>query len=159
MPSESLRDCGPSSRLDNQLFSMRLVGRCGGVSGVYGVEVSCDTICHASVLYVTVYMSMSVQMLHLEEELNNIERIVRRVEVANDKTQHHSSSGIVITPPSDTHHPSRSQLSSYGYAEAVTAPRADLMVDLIQQYSDLIASIERAATKHVNVQVRCGVDE
>lgn len=112
-------------------------------------------------------------MLKLEEELDTIERIVRRVEIANDKGQHYGPSGVAITPPSDLHsmYPNGRPLGSsssgnshlisyggngtpYGFTEAVNTPRADLMVDLIQQYTDLIANIERASSKQINVQVR-----
>lgn len=101
-----------------------------------------------------------LQILHLEEELAGIERLVRRVEVANDKGQNYGSSGITITPASDLH-PSRPYggHAAFGFAEAVNTPRADLMVDLIQQYTDLMANIDRLAAKQINVQVDFPTDD
>jgi hypothetical protein len=43
--------------------------------------------------------------------------------------------------------------------EAVTNPRADMMVELIQQYADLMNSIERLTNKQLMVQVEYPTDD
>jgi FtsZ-binding cell division protein ZapB len=119
------------------------------------------------IIEVLLLLSMSIltplQILHLEEELASIERLVRRVEVANEKGQNYGSSGITITPASDLHPHQSSRPygghSAFGFAEAVNTPRADLMVDLIQQYTDLMSNIDRAASKQINVQVDFPTDD
>lgn len=111
-------------------------------------------------------------MLHIDEELQNIENLVRRVEAANDKGQVHAQTGVTITsasslPQHDHRHMphayspqvgwkglnSHSGASSNNSFETVNVPRADLMVELIQQYTELVNSIEAAATKQITVQV------
>jgi hypothetical protein len=115
-------------------------------------------------------------MLHLDEELQVIENLVRRVEIANDKGQVHSQTGVTITSASalnDTRHSYNPQVSWKGISsssgpgaassnksfETVNIPRADLMVELIQQYTDLVNSIEAAATKQITVQVDFPTDD
>lgn len=113
------------------------------------------------------------QMLHIDEELNNIEKLVRRVEVANDKGRLHSQSGVTVTsssvPPENgySYSPHVSWKGIHNGTggtkrnafETVNVPRADLMVELIQQYSDLVHAIEAAATKHISVQVDFPTDD
>lgn len=116
-------------------------------------------------------------MLHIDEELQSIENLVRRVEVANDKGQVHAQTGVTITSASSLHEHRPAHTGAYspqvgwkglhehmgvggaGPAaarnafETVNVPRADLMVELIQQYTELVNSIEAAATKQISVQV------
>jgi hypothetical protein len=109
-------------------------------------------------------------MLHIDEELHVIENLVRRVEVANDKGQLHSQTGVTITSASSLHENRHAYNPQVGWKglqdsagagagvsksafETVNVPRADLMVELIQQYTDLVNAIESAATKQITVQV------
>ena len=81
----------------------------------------------------------------LEGELDSIERVVRKVEQANEAgAPHDGSSNISL----------RSAASpDLTAVESVRAPRAAGMVDLIQQSPDISASIERLATRALSVQV------
>lgn len=83
------------------------------------------------------------QILQLEEELEGIERIVRRVEQANEDGLYHSASGVLLT----------SALPGDAAVETVRAPRAASMVELIQQFADINSNIERLASKPLTVQV------
>lgn len=87
--------------------------------------------------------SINHQILQLEEELDAIERVVRRVEVANRDSHKASSNGVLITTalPHDTP------------IESINAPRADCMVELIQQFSDVSSNIEKLSVKPITVQV------
>lgn len=116
-------------------------------------------------------------MLHLDEELHVIENLVRRVEVANDQGRVHSQTGVTVTSASSVGHDSRHSYSPHvGWKglstaphsasnphsasyETVNVPRADLMVELIQQYTDLVNAIETAATKQITVQVDFPTDD
>ena len=104
----------------------------------------------------------------MDEELHAIENLVKRVEGANDKNQMHSQSGITITSASAMHdnkstytpqinwkglQDNTGAASSLNAFETVNIPRADLMVEIIQQYTDLVSAIEAAATKQITVQV------
>jgi hypothetical protein len=93
------------------------------------------------------------QIIQIEEELEGIERIVRRVEQANDdgsgSYQTNVSTGVLLTSAMPGVHP----------IESIRAPRAASMVELIQQYGDLNSHIERLATKPITVQVDFATDD
>lgn len=89
------------------------------------------------------------QILQLEEELESIERIVRRVEQANDDGLYHSATGVLLTSAAPGNTP----------VETVRAPRAASMVELIQQFADLSSLIERISAKTVTVQVDFPTDD
>lgn len=86
------------------------------------------------------------QVLQLDEELQAIERATRRVEQANDsKTRNATGTGggIVTTSAALGHAP----------VESVRAPQAALMVEVIQQFSDISSQVEKLSTKAVEVTV------
>jgi len=83
------------------------------------------------------------QQLQIESELESIERIVRRVEMANDDGLYHSATGVLLTSTAPGQTP----------VETVRAPRAASMVELIQQFADLSNAIETVANKSVSVQL------
>lgn len=85
------------------------------------------------------------QSIQLEEDLEAIERIVKRVEIANEHgaLYANSSSGITLT----------SALPGSVALDTVRVPRAAQMIEVIQQYSDLCAEIERLVAKPIEVQV------
>ena len=86
-------------------------------------------------------------MLQLEEELQAIERVVRRVELSNDNTlpnQASGSTGVLLTSGAT---------GGLLPIETIHRPRATNMLDLIQQYGELSSTIERLATKQMVVQV------
>ena len=95
--------------------------------------------------------SINHQVLQIEEELEAIERIIRRVELANrDDTLMYPSivsgqktSGSYVT----------SALSSDVPVDVLNVPKAANMIEIIQQFPDLSTNIEKLATKPVSVQV------
>lgn len=89
------------------------------------------------------------QVLQVEEELEAIERVVRRVEQANSDGLYHSATGVLLTSAAPGNTP----------VETVRAPRAASMVELIQQFADLSSAIERLSTKTVTVQVDFPCDD
>lgn len=92
--------------------------------------------------------------------MDQIERVIRRVEVANEKNISNSTGGIVLTSAAGGI--SNRQVAwadGAGGTEMVSNPRADMMVELIQQYGDLTASIERLTTKQLLVQVDYSTDD
>ena len=89
------------------------------------------------------------QMLKVESELEGIERIVRRVEQANDDGLYQAATGVLLTSAAPGHTP----------VEQVRAPRAASMVELIQQFSDLTNNIEMLSSKQVEVQVDFPTDD
>lgn len=90
------------------------------------------------------------QVLQLEEELQGIERIVQRVEQANnDGAQASTSSGVLLTSAAPGSAP----------LETVSAPRAFAMVELIHQFGDLQSNIERLSMKPIAVQVDFPTDD
>mmetsp|Transcript_16039 Transcript_16039/g.24186 ORF Transcript_16039/g.24186 Transcript_16039/m.24186 type:complete len:457 (+) Transcript_16039:62-1432(+) len=102
--------------------------------------------------------SIHHQMLQLDDELETMERLVKRVEVANSENQIGqgvtvSSAGVMAGS-----RPGHVRWAD-GEAEMVTAPRADRMVELIQQYADISSAIDRAASKPVTVQVDFPTDD
>jgi len=82
-------------------------------------------------------------MLQIEEELECIERVVRRVELANQHNLRIGPTGVLVTSASTGSTP----------LESVSGPRAASMVELIQQFSDLSATIDKLSTKVLTVQV------
>lgn len=124
----------------------------------------------------------------MDEELNQIERLIRRVEVANDRNSYNSSNGIIITSATSGNlssiqqqqqqfQPSRhvswalndgtnSQNLSNSPSpylihndHLMMTPRADLMVELIQQYTDLIQTINKLTNKQIVIQLNYSVDD
>lgn len=90
------------------------------------------------------------QTLQIEEELQAIERLVRRVEQANIEEENSQlSSNVLLTSAHPTSLP----------VETIRVPRAINMVELIHQYSDLQASIERIAAKPMTVQIDFPTDD
>ncbi len=89
------------------------------------------------------------QVLQLEEELETIERLVRRVEQAHDDGQFHSSTGVLVTSAAPGSFP----------VETVRGPKANAMVELIQQFPELAANIERLSTKPITVQTDFPTDD
>jgi len=84
----------------------------------------------------------------LEEELTTIERLVKRVEQAHQdgnylKGTENSYAGILVT----------SVASGLQPVEAVPAPKAALMVELIQEFSEISGTIDRISSKMVSVKV------
>jgi hypothetical protein len=85
----------------------------------------------------------------LDEELQNIERAVRRVEHSNDERSREVPTGVVVT----------SVTSGLQSADGFTLPKATRMVELIQEYSDLTSTIEFLSTKPVAVRVDFPTDD
>jgi hypothetical protein len=86
--------------------------------------------------------------LQLEEELQAIERVTKRVEIAREDVSS-TTTGITLT----------SAVPGSTPIETVRAPRATMMVELIQQFADLSSSIEKLSMKQVTVQVDFPVDD
>jgi hypothetical protein len=90
------------------------------------------------------------QVLQIEEELSTIERVVRRVEQANiDQTEHLSSTNVLLTSA----HPGSAPV------ETMRAPRAVGMVELIHEFGDLFAGINRLSAQTITVQVDFPTDD
>ena len=89
------------------------------------------------------------QVLQLEEELETVERLVRRVEQANDDGHHHPPSGVLVTSAAPGSFP----------VETVRGPKANAMVELIQQFPELTANVERLSTKPITVQTDFPTDD
>jgi hypothetical protein len=89
------------------------------------------------------------QTLQLDTELEHIERIVRRVEQANDDGLYHSATGVLLTSTAPGQTP----------VETVRAPRAASMVELIQQFADLSNTIETVANRQVTCQLDFPTDD
>lgn len=94
--------------------------------------------------------SIKHQVLQIEEELQTIERVVKRVEQANiddsDKLNH---SGVLLTSANPGVVP----------VESIRAPRAVGMVELIHEFGDLHSSINRLSLKPITVQVDFPTDD
>jgi hypothetical protein len=93
--------------------------------------------------------SIKNQTLQIEEDLEMIERIVRRVELANDDGLYNSATGVLLT----------SAVPGSVPVETVRGPRAASMVELIQQFADISSHIERLASKAITVQVDFPTDD
>ncbi len=89
------------------------------------------------------------QILKLEADLEGIERIMRRVEQANDDGLYQAATGVLLTSAAPGQSP----------VETVRAPRAASMVELIQQFADLSNNMEGLANKSLEVQVDFPVDD
>eukprot|EP01035_Chromulina_nebulosa_P018818 gene18818-24588_t len=91
------------------------------------------------------------QILQLEEELESIERLAKRVELARDDNinNYAGSSGIVFTSSSPGISP----------IEPIKLPKATSMVELIQQFADIATQIEKLSTKQINVQIDFPTDD
>ena len=89
------------------------------------------------------------QVLQLEEELETIERLVRRVEQANDDGHFHASTGVLVTSAAPGSYP----------VETIRQPKANAMVELIQQFPELSSNIERLSTKPSTVQTDFPTDD
>eukprot|EP01038_Epipyxis_sp_PR26KG_P007262 gene7262-9900_t len=94
--------------------------------------------------------SIKHQIIQLEEELQTIERIVRRVEQANFvESLQQNTTGVLLT----------SAFPGASPVETIRNPRAHTMVELIHQFGDLSSSIERLASKPITVQVDFPTDD
>jgi hypothetical protein len=98
--------------------------------------------------------SITHQVLQLDEELQAIERTVRRVEQANDSRTKNAtgvSNGISLVTTS----------AALGNVplESVRAPQAALMVEVIQQFNDLISSVDKLSNKRLEVNVDYNTDD
>lgn len=90
------------------------------------------------------------QVMKIDEELQGIERIVKRVEQANlDETENMSSTGVLITSANPGSIP----------VETVRAPRAVGMCELIQEFGNISQDINERATRQVTVQVDFPTDD
>lgn len=90
------------------------------------------------------------QIIQLEEELQAIERLVSRVDISNsDDMALAGTGGISLTSAAPGAPP----------VHAIRAPRAFMMVELIQQFSDLTAQIERLSSKPLSIQVDFPIDD
>lgn len=87
--------------------------------------------------------SIKHSVMQVEEELQIMERIVRRVEQANIDEKFNNTTGISLT----------SAVPGAIPVESFRPPRASSMVELIHQYADLCSHIERLSTKPLTVQV------
>lgn len=89
--------------------------------------------------------------MHLEEELDIIERIIRRVEQAHDDaTKMSVGSGGVITT---------SAVPGALSVEKLRSPKAAAMVELIQQFHDLCNQIDKVSNKQLHIQVDFPTDD
>ena len=94
--------------------------------------------------------SIKHQILQIEDDLQGIERLVRRVEQANiDDNQSSYTTGVLLT----------SANPSVAPVEAVRIPKALNMVELIHQFSELYANIGRLTLKPITVQVDFPTDD
>lgn len=83
-------------------------------------------------------------MLQLDEELQAVERITKRVEQAKDEPSlTPGTNGISIT----------SAVPGVSPIEPIRPAKASLMVELIQQFADLSSNIEKLAAKSIKIQV------
>eukprot|EP00605_Chrysophyceae_sp_TOSAG23-4_P002611 GSChrysophyteH1.ASY1.ANO1.2883.1 assembled CDS len=89
------------------------------------------------------------QVLSVESSLESIERVVRRVEQANDDGLYHGATGVLLTSTAPGQTP----------VETVRAPKAASMVELIQQFADLSNTIETLSNKTVSVQIDFPTDD
>lgn len=88
------------------------------------------------------------EVLKIEEQLQEIERVVRRVEQAN-VDDGFVSNGILLTSA----HPGSVPV------ETVRAPKAIGMVEVIHEFGDLLSKINQLATRSVTVQVNFPTDD
>lgn len=88
------------------------------------------------------------QVLIIEEELQAIERIVRRVEQAN-VDDGFVSTGVLLTSA----HPGAVPV------ETIRTPKAIGMVEVIHEFGDLLAKINQHTTKPVTIQVDFPTDD
>lgn len=96
--------------------------------------------------------SIRHQILQLEEELQSIERIVRRVERANIEegtVDTYPAGGILLT----------SAAPSSGTIEPIRAPRATAMVEIIHEFGDLMSIMEQVSHKPIAVQTEFPTDD
>ena len=86
-------------------------------------------------------------MLQVDSELSSIERLIRRVEQANEDKHYHGITTVNYSSPSLTP------------LESVRAPKAALMVDVIQEFADIAATIDQISNKAVTIQVDFPVND
>jgi hypothetical protein len=90
------------------------------------------------------------QVLQIEEELQGIERLVRRVEQANiDESDASNATGVLLTSA----HPGSVPVESF------RPPRATGMVEVIHEFGDLFANINRLSIKPITIQVDFPTDD
>ena len=90
-----------------------------------------------------------MQELQLEEELETIERVVRRIEQANEEGFMNSTTNVMLTSAAPGSYP----------IETIRGPKAANMVELIQQYPELTSTIDRLSTKSLTVQTEFPTDD
>lgn len=115
--------------------------------------------------------SIKHNIIQLEEELQGIERIVRRVERANiEDLPTNPASTTNINTTNNPNNPYAMASVSTGVlltsvnpsaapVETIRVPRATAMVEVIHEFADLCSNIERLATKSVTVQVDFPTDD
>jgi hypothetical protein len=90
------------------------------------------------------------EVMKLEEELQIIERLYRRVEQANiDESQQLGSTGVLTT----------SAFPGSVPVEGIRTPKAVAMVELIQEFGVLFESINKQAVSPVNVQTEFATND
>jgi hypothetical protein len=94
--------------------------------------------------------SIQSEVLRVEEHLQGIERLAKRVERANLEAAQQSYSGITLTSAVP---------SSVPPIQAIHLPQVMTMVEIIQEYPDLVASVNQLATKNIHVQDHFPVDD
>lgn len=94
--------------------------------------------------------SIKHQVLQIEEELQTIERVVKRVEQANiEEGQVQNTTGVLLTSAQPGATP----------IETIRTPRALSMVELIHQFADLASTIDNLSMKAITVQVDFPTDD
>lgn len=95
--------------------------------------------------------SIKHQVLQVEEEMMSIERLVRRVEQANveENEGQNLTTGVLLT----------SAVPGSVPVETIRPPRAVNMVEVIHEFGDLCASINRLSSKPVTVQIEFPTDD
>ena len=81
------------------------------------------------------------QLVRLDEELGIIERVITRVEQANEETTKPSTTGVILT----------SAVPGIAPLETMRPHKAQQMVELVQQFGDLYNTIEKLASKHIPI--------
>ena len=89
------------------------------------------------------------QLVRLDEELSVIERVIGRVEQANESTTQPSTTGVVLT----------SAVPGVAPLETMRPHRAQEMVELVQQFGDLHSTIEKLVHKHIPVDADIPTDD
>jgi hypothetical protein len=109
---------------------------------------------YSDVLFIIIIISLktftyvATKTLLLDEELEAIERLIHRVELSGSSANQ-DLAGIVIT----------SAAPGSSVVETVSQRNASQMIELIQQFADICATIEKLSTKKISVQVDFPTDD